>query len=88
MTARGVLERLQLGAIGERPPLQELQDLLIALCMPPPWRVKEMVDLLGCKAETLRENILCPLRPFGPITVTRTDETNDQEPAYRASAAA
>jgi ATP-dependent DNA helicase RecG len=78
----------RVGAIGQRRPPQEVQELVVALCELRPWRAEEMAALLGRNAETVRQNYLRPLLRAGRIAMTRPDKPNDPDQAYRASAAA
>ena len=74
----------RVGAIGQRRPPQEVQDLVVALCELRPWRAEEIAALLGRNAETVRQNYLRPLLRAGRITMTRPDKPNDPDQAYRA----
>lgn len=76
----------RVGAIGQRRPPQEVQDLVVALCELRPWRAEEIAALLGRNAETVRQNYLRPLLRAGRIAMTRPDKPNDPDQAYRASA--
>lgn len=74
----------RVGAIGQRRPPQEVQDLVVALCELRPWRAEEIAALLGRNAETVRQNYLRPLLRAGRIAMTRPDKPNDPDQAYRA----
>jgi ATP-dependent DNA helicase RecG len=74
----------RVGAIGQRRPPQEVQDLVVALCELRPWRTEEIAALLGRNAETVRQNYLRPLLRAGRIAMTRPDKPNDPDQAYRA----
>ena len=77
----------RVGAIGQRHPPQEVQDLVVALCQVRPWQAEEIAALIGRNAETVRQNYLRPLLRAGRIAMTRPDKPNDPDQAYRASAA-
>ena len=74
----------RVGAIGQRRPPQEVQDLVVALCELRPLRAEEIAALLGRNAETVRQNYLRPLLRAGRIAMTRPDKPNDPDQAYRA----
>ena len=74
----------RVGAIGQRRPPQEVQDLVVALCELRPWRAEEIAALLGRNAETVRQNYLRHLLRAGRIAMTRPDKPNDPDQAYRA----
>jgi ATP-dependent DNA helicase RecG len=76
----------RVGAIGQRRPPQEVQDLVVALCEQRPWQAEEIAALLGRNAETVRQNYLRPLLRAGRIAMTRPEKPNDPDQAYRASA--
>lgn len=78
----------RVGAIGQRRPPQEVQDLVVALCEQRAWRAEEIAALLGRNAETVRQNYLRPLLRVGRIAMTRPDKPNDPDQAYLALAAA
>jgi len=74
----------RLGAISQRRPPQEVQDLVVALCELRPWRAAEIAALPGRKAETVRQNDLRPLLRAGRVAMTRPDKPNDPDQACRA----
>ena len=78
----------RVGAVGQRHPPQEVQDLVVALCEVRAWRAEEIAILLGRNTETVRQNYLRPLLRTGRISMTRPDKPNDPDQAYRASATA
>ena len=73
-----------MGAIGQRRPPHEVQDLLVTLCELRPRQAEEIAALLGCNVETVRQNYLRPLLRAGRIAMTRPDKPNDPDQAYRA----
>lgn len=76
----------RLGSIGRRHPPQETQDLVVALCRLRAWRVDELALVLRRNPEVVRQNYLRPLMRDGRLTMTRPEEPNDPQQAYRAVA--
>ncbi|KQY00267.1 transcriptional regulator [Massilia sp. Root133] len=74
----------RLGSIGRRHPPQETQDLVVALCRLRAWRVDELALVLQRNPEVVRQNYLRPLMRDGRLAMTRPDEPNDPQQAYRA----
>lgn len=74
----------RVGAIGQRRPPQEVQDLVVTLCELRPWRAEEIAALMGRNVESVRQNYLRPLLRAGRIAMTRPDKPNDPDQAYRA----
>lgn len=74
----------RLGAIGLRHPPQEIQDLVVALCSQRAWPVDELAMVLRRNPEVVRQNYLRPLMRDGRLVMTRPEEPNDPQQAYRA----
>lgn len=74
----------RLGSIGRRHPPQETQDLVVALCRLRAWRVDELALVLQRNPEVVRQNYLRPLMRDGRLAMTRPEEPNDPQQAYRA----
>ncbi len=75
----------RLGAIGQRHPPQEIQDLVVALCSQRAWPVDELALVLRRNPEVVRQNYLRPLMRDGRLVMTRPEEPNDPGQAYRAA---
>ena len=74
----------RLGAIGQRHPPQEIQDVVVALCRLRDWPVDELALVLRRNPEVVRQNYLRPLMRDGRLVMTRPEEPNDPQQAYRA----
>lgn len=74
----------RLGAIGRRNPPHETQDLVVALCSLRAWPVDELALVLRRNPEVVRQSYLRPLMRDGRLVMTRPDEPNDPQQAYRA----
>ena len=74
----------RLGAIGQRHPPQEIQNLLVELCALRDWRTDELSLVLRRNPEAVRQNYLRPLMRQGRLVMTRPEEPNDPQQAYRA----
>jgi ATP-dependent DNA helicase RecG len=74
----------RLGAIGQRHPPQEIQELVVALCALRDWPVNELALVLRRNPEVVRQNYLRPLMRDGRLVMTRPEEPNDPQQAYRA----
>jgi ATP-dependent DNA helicase RecG len=74
----------RLGAIGQRHPPQEIQNLVVALCSLRPWPVDELALVLRRNPEVVRQSYLRPLMRDGRLVMTRPEEPNDPGQAYRA----
>jgi ATP-dependent DNA helicase RecG len=77
----------RLGAVGQRHPPQEIQDIVVELCALRAWGAEELSLVLRRNPEVVRQNYLRPLMREGRITMTRPEEPNDPQQAYRAVAA-
>lgn len=55
----------RLGAIGQRHPPQEIQDLVVAVCSLRAWPVDELALVLRRNPEVVRQNYLRPLMRDG-----------------------
>ena len=76
----------RLGAVGQRHPPQDIQDLVVALCTLRDWPVDELALVLRRNPEVVRQNYLRPLMRDGRLVMTRPEEPNDPHQAYRAAA--
>lgn len=74
----------RLGAIGQRHPPHEVQDLVVALCALRDWSVAELAVVLRRNPEVVRQSYLRPLMRDGRLVMTRPEEPNDPGQAYRA----
>lgn len=74
----------RLGAIGQRHPPQEIQDLVVTLCHLRPWPVDELALVLRRNPEVVRQNYLRPLMRDKRLVMTRPEEPNAPGQAYRA----
>lgn len=74
----------RLGSIGRRHPPQETRDLVVALCRLRAWRVDELALVLQRNPEVVRQNYLRPLMRDGRLAMTRPEEPNNPQQAYRA----
>jgi len=74
----------RLGAIGQRHPPQEIQDIVVSLCRLRAWPVEELALVLRRNPEVVRQNYLRPLMRDGRLVMTRPEEPNDPQQAYRA----
>jgi ATP-dependent DNA helicase RecG len=74
----------RLGAIGQRHPPQEIQNLVVELCTPRAWKTDELSLVLRRNAEVVRQSDLRRLMREGRLAMTRPEEPNDPQQAYRA----
>lgn len=74
----------RLGSIGRRHPPQGMQDLVVALCSLRAWPVDELALVLRRNPEVVRQNYLRPLMRDRRLVMTRPEEPNDPQQAYRA----
>jgi ATP-dependent DNA helicase RecG len=77
----------RLGAIGLRHPPQEIQNIVVDLCVLRAWRVDELSLVLRRNPEVVRQNYLRPLMREGRIAMTRPEEPNSPQQSYRVTAA-
>ena len=75
----------RLGAMGQRHPPQEIQTIVVDLCALRPWSADELSLVLRRNAEVVRQNYLRPLMREGRIAMTRPEEPNSPQQAYRAT---
>ena len=75
----------RVGAIGLRHPPEEVRELVLALAEARAWRVEELATLLRRNPESVRQNYLRPLMREGRLVMTRPEEPNDPQQAYRAA---
>jgi ATP-dependent DNA helicase RecG len=74
----------RLGAIGLRHPPQEIRELVVAMCAQRDWRVDQLSAVLRRNPEVVRQNYLRPLMKEGRLVMTKPEEPNDPQQAYRA----
>lgn len=74
----------RVGAIGQRHPPEEVRQIVEEICRLRAWRAEELATLLRRNAETVRQNYLRPLMRDGRLAMTKPDEPNDPQQAYRA----
>lgn len=74
----------RVGALGQRHPPDEVRDVVHALCQIRSWRAEEIAILLQRNTEYVRSNYLRPLLREARICMTRPEEPNDPQQAYRA----
>lgn len=74
----------RVGAIGQRHPPQQVQELIVSLCAQRPFGAEELATLIGRNARYIRQNYLRPLLRAGRIQKTNPDKPNDPEQAYIA----
>lgn len=74
----------RLGALGQRHPPQEIQNLIVDLCSLRDWSVSELALLLRRNPEGVRQSYLRPLMRDGRLAMTNPEEPNDPQQAYRA----
>ncbi|WP_374349999.1 ATP-binding protein [Limnohabitans sp.] len=74
----------RLGAIGQRRPPQEIQDLVTDLCSLRDWSVSELALILRRNPEVVRQSYLRPLMRENRLAMTNPEEPNDPQQAYRA----
>ena len=72
----------RVGAIGQRHPPQQVQELIVLLCAQRPFGAEELATLIGRNARYIRQNYLRPLLRAGRIQKTNPDKPNDPEQAY------
>ena len=75
----------RVGAIGLRHPPEKVRELVLALAEARAWRVEELATLLRRNPESVRQNYLRPLMREGRLVMTRPEEPNDPQQAYRAA---
>lgn len=74
----------KVGAVGKRHPPQEVQDVVVALCLVRAWSADELSTVLRRNPEVVRQSYLRPLMREGRLTMTNPQEPNDPQQAYRA----
>lgn len=75
----------RVGGIGQRHPPEEVRALVLALCGERDRRVEELATLLRRNPESVRQNYLRPLMREGRLAMTRPEEPNDPQQAYRTA---
>ena len=74
----------RIGAIGQRHPPGEVRDAVIDVCRLRDWKAEELAALLRRNPRYVRNNYLRPLMRDGRLVMTRPEEPNDPQQAYRA----
>ena len=74
----------RIGAFGRRHPPGEVCDAVVDLCRLRAWQAEELATLLRRHARYVRNNYLRPLMRDGRMVMTRPEEPNDPQQAYRA----
>jgi len=74
----------RVGAIGQRHPPQEIRDLVWELCAHRAWSVDDLSQILRRNPEVVRQTYLRPLMREGRLTMTKPEEPNSPDQAYRA----
>jgi ATP-dependent DNA helicase RecG len=74
----------RVGAIGQRHPPQEIRDLVWELCIHQAWSVDDLSQILRRNPEVVRQTYLRPLMREGRLTMTKPEEPNSPDQAYRA----
>ena len=75
----------RVGAIGLRHPPEEVRELVLALAEARAWRVEELATLLRRNLQGVRQNYLRPLMREARRVMTRPEELNHPQQAYRAA---
>jgi len=74
----------RIGAFGQRHPPGEVCDAVVDLCHLRDWQAEELAALLRRHPRYVRNNYLRPLMRDGRLVMTRPEEPNDPQQAYRA----
>lgn len=74
----------RIGAIGQRHPPGEVCDAIVAICHLRDWQAEELATLLRRHPRYVRNNYLRPLMRDGRLVMTKPEEPNDPQQAYRA----
>jgi ATP-dependent DNA helicase RecG len=74
----------RIGAFGQRHPPGEVCDAVVDLCRLRDWQAEELAALLRRHPRYVRNNYLRPLMRDGRLVMTRPEEPNDPQQAYRA----
>ncbi len=74
----------RIGAFGKRAPPGEVCDAVVDLCRLRDWQAEELATLLHRHRRYVRNNYLRPLMRDGRLVMTRPEEPNDPQQAYRA----
>ena len=74
----------RIGAMGQRHPPGEVCDAVVELCRLRDWPADELATLLRRHPRYVRNNYLRPLMRDGRLVMTRPEEPNDPQQAYRA----
>jgi ATP-dependent DNA helicase RecG len=74
----------RIGALGRRSPPDDVRAVVLDLLRYQAWRLEELGVLLQRNPEYIRQKYVQPLYQAGQITMTRPEEPNDPQQAYRA----
>lgn len=74
----------RVGALGLRNPPREVIPVLVDVCKLRSWKAEELSALFRRNARYIRNDYLRPLMREGRLTMTRPDEPNSPDQAYRA----
>ena len=74
----------RIGAFGQRHPPGEVCNAVVDLCRLRDWQAEELATLLRRHARYVRNNYLRPLMRDGRLVMTRPEEPNNPQQAYRA----
>lgn len=74
----------RLGALGRRSLPDDVRAVVLDLLRQREWRLEELATLLQRNPEYIRQKYVQPLFQAGQITMTRPEEPNDPQQAYRA----
>lgn len=75
----------RLGALGRRSPPNDVRAVVLDLLRTREWRLEELAVVLQRNPEYIRQKYIQPLFQQGLITMTRPEEPNTPQQAYRAT---
>ncbi|MEA2603260.1 MAG: ATP-dependent helicase RecG [Acidobacteriota bacterium] len=75
----------RLGALGRRSPPNDVRAVVLDLLRTREWRLEELATVLQRNPEYIRQKYIQPLFQQGLLTMTRPEEPNDPQQAYRAT---
>jgi ATP-dependent DNA helicase RecG len=73
----------RVGALGRRSPPHDVQAVVVDVCRQRPWSAEELALLLARNSRHVRTSYLRPLMRDGRLEMTRPEEPNDPQQAYR-----
>lgn len=77
----------RIGALGRRSLPDDVRAVVLDLLRHQAWKLEELGTLLQRNPEYIRQKYVQPLYQAGQITMTRPEEPNDPQQAYRAAGA-